>query len=62
MVRSFDDWPPDYERLGFDPEEVVPPPERAQIVREVVGDDDTAYFEAMRGWRDDGWRRGDAPF
>ncbi|WP_440312753.1 hypothetical protein [Leucobacter chromiireducens] len=62
VVPDYDDWPPDYERLGFDPDEVVPPPERPQIVREIVGDDDAAYFEAMRGWRDDGWRRGNAPF
>ncbi|MGO1735868.1 MAG: hypothetical protein ACTHZ9_06050 [Leucobacter sp.] len=62
VVRSLGDWPPDYDRLGFDPDEIVPPAEREQIVREVVGDDDAAFFEAMRGWQADGWRRGDAPF
>lgn len=62
VIEPLDDWPPDYDRLGFDPDEVVPPGERAQLVREVVGDDDAACFESMRSWQADGWRREDQPF
>ncbi|WP_157487115.1 polysaccharide deacetylase family protein [Leucobacter salsicius] len=62
VIEPLDDWPPDYDRMCFDPDEVVPAGERAQLVREVVGDDDAAFFETMRSWQADGWRRGDTPF
>lgn len=62
VVEPLDDWPPNYDRMCFDPDEVVPPGERARLVRSVVGDDEEAFFDEMRRWRDDGWRREDQPF